>query len=357
MESIVPLVAEHYPSLPALRIADWRGPASILLPELLLFRNLRSLTTKESPSVKFAPFHIRTLLDSLPRLTALKVHVEDCGEKQPNATPIYAPNLRTLCCIGTCADLAGMAAMLRASALREVELRITDEKTMTPSDLVECVQNATSAHLSSALRKLSITSGLPRKFHRVFLGRTRASWASGLRSSPTLQQLEHFELSVSPNLFVPSVTDDDTLAIAQAMPRLRSLSIRNRHFNNVGLPSLHALLHFAKFCPDLEHLSLEGLGATPIPDLGAVRLAAPSARGHPLRSLRLVTVNLAVDAPDVLAELLDYLFPHLTFQPPRRGTALMLSSETWDETARLLVLLQRKRREAAAVPGSPDLET
>lgn len=140
MESIVPLVAEHYPSLPALRIADWRRPASTLLPELLLCRNLRTLTTEESPSVKFAPIHLRTLLDSLPRLAALKIHIEGCGEKQPNATPIYAPNLRTLCCIGTCADLAGVAAMLRAPALHELELWITDESTMTPSDLVSTLR-------------------------------------------------------------------------------------------------------------------------------------------------------------------------------------------------------------------------
>lgn len=131
MENVVPLVAERYPSLPVLLITDWRGPASTFLPELLLCRNLRSLTTEESPSVKFAPIHIRTLLESLPRLAALKVHVEDFGQKQPPAAPIYAPTLRALRCIGTCADLAGVAAMTRASALREVELQITDEKTMT----------------------------------------------------------------------------------------------------------------------------------------------------------------------------------------------------------------------------------
>ncbi|KAL1938954.1 hypothetical protein VTO73DRAFT_11107 [Trametes versicolor] len=348
MENVVPLVAEQYPSLPALLITDWRGPASTFLPELLLCRNLRSLTTEESPSVKFAPIHIRTLLESLPRLAALKVHVEDFGKKQPpSAASIYAPTLRTLRCIGTCADLAGVAAMTRASALREVELQITDEKTMTLPELVECMQNATSARLSSSLRRLSITPYLPRKFRRMPLGRTRASWASGLRPSPTLLQLEQLELSLSPSLFAPSLTDDDALAIAQAMPRLRSLAIGSRHSLDVGMPSPRALLHFAKYCPDLEQLSLQWLEGTPIPDLGAVRLTTPP-RAHGLRSLCLSADKSAVDAPDALAELLDYLFPRLTIQPNK-----LTSICTWGKTARRLVLLQRKRWEVVGVSGSP----
>lgn len=352
MENVVPLVAERYPSLPALLITDWRGPTSTVLPELLLCRNLQSLTTEQSPDVKFAPIHMRTLLESLPRLAALKVHVEDCGEKRPPAARIYAPTLRTLRCIGTCADLAGVAAMLRASALREVELQVTDEKTMTLSDLVECMQNATSARLSSSLRKLSITPYLPRKFRRMPLGRTRASWASGLRPSRTLLQLEHLELSLSPSLFAPSLTDDDALAIAQAMPRLRSLAIGNRHSLDVGMPSPHALLHFAKYCPDLEQLSLQWLEGTPIPDLGAVRLTTPP-RAHGLRSLCLSADKSVVDAPDALAELLDYLFPRLTLQRDQYDVNMVTSIHTWGETARLLVLLQRKRWEAVGVSGSP----
>ncbi|EIW56657.1 uncharacterized protein TRAVEDRAFT_49476 [Trametes versicolor FP-101664 SS1] len=220
---------------------------------------------------------------------------------------------------------------------------------MTLSDLVECMQNVTSVHLSGSLRRISITPGfLPRKPRRVRPGRTRASWASGLRPSPTLLQLEHLELSLSPSLFALSLTDDDALAIAHAMPRLRSLAIGNRHSRDVGMPSPHALLHFAKYCPDLGQLSLQWLEGTPIPDLGAVRLTTPP-RAHGLRSLCLsADYKSAVDAPDALAELLDYLFPRLTIQPNK-----LTSICTWGETARRLVLLQRKRWEAVGVSGSP----
>lgn len=360
MESVVPLVAERLPSLPVLRITDWRGPTPAFLADLLLCRNLRSLTTGTSPLLPFSPAHIRTLLASLPSLTALNVQVEGFCAKQTPTTPIYAPNLRTLRCIGTCADLAKVGATLRAPALREVELGITDELAMTLSDLVECVQNATSTHFSSSLRRVSIAASMARRpsLHRErATQRPRASWASVLRPSPALLQLETFEFSLSPDLFAPSMTDDDALAVAQAMPRLRRLVIDSYYFKNIGIPSPHALLHFAKFCPDLEQLWLQGLEGTPIPDISALCLKAASpVRVHPLRSLRLVTFSSAVAAPDALAELLDYVFPHLTFQPPRRATGIMvLSSNSWQDTARQLVLLQRRRRDAVAASGSPAL--
>ncbi|TFK67410.1 hypothetical protein BDN72DRAFT_961011 [Pluteus cervinus] len=120
------------------------------------------------------------------------------------------------------------------------------------------------------------------------------------------------------------LNDDNICAIAQALPRLEKLEL---HTDNRNPSPLHwqkltiaSLVHLARYCPDICHISMWFDASSLALDLARSRLKSEDLQRHK-QFIFLSTGNSSIDDPEAVAAFLEELFcsGHLL---PRPGSPL-----------------------------------
>lgn len=346
-ENVLSSMAARCPSLHTLYIGNSFISVSSLLPELLLFRKLRNLDCATScwpSSVLYTHSDLRILTQTLhPR--ELAVNIGEFHGGQTSGNVMDCPDLQDLSCAGMSADVARVAACLRAPVLTVFRATIFDEDTMQPSDLLDFFLAASTRFLSS-LRGLSFSAqcGTTSNVHPALELVGSISFSDVLPSGPGLSHIEDLHLQFTPGAFLLSFTDEDALALARVMPCIRNLTLNCLCLES-RIPSPLALHHFAKHCPRLRVLHLDALEGSPIPVFTAI--PAPA-----LEELYLWRAKSAVTEPGALAIILDVLFPNMvTCILPcalMRGDS---SEEGWKAVSKELASLRLQRKEHVVDPG------
>lgn len=346
-ENILSSVATQCPFLHTLHIGSSFIKTSSLLPDLLLFRRLCTLdiaTAYCSSSVIFTPSDLRTLTQTL-LLQDLSITIGGFRQDHSSNTGIDCPDLEALLCAGTFADVAGLAACLRAPALTTVHITGSDEDAMQASDLQVFFAAALSPEFSNSLRALSISPRREGNIHPALRMADSMSLSDVLQCRPALSRIEDLRLTFIPGTFLLSLTDEDVLVLARAMPCIRHLDLTCFVLES-RVPSLLTLLHFATYCSRLRVLRLDGLEGGPVPVLAA----APTS-GHALEELHLSRARTVVTEPAALAAMLVIIFPNMVqFTPPWAHISCEGSVEGWKAVSEELVSLWLQRKERAVDP-------
>lgn len=314
----------------------------LLLDFASKFPQLRELSMEASLSTP-----LLRRLGGIASVESLDIDIREEG-KQWDDSSIRFTHIRKLTCSGRCGTISTIIPSLVAPELAELEIKPAGYADAIDS-YANLLRNISTSHFARSLRALTI-SIWPRWVHPV----DPMPLATFLRPCLRLSQIERLALDL--NVYVPiSTSDDDFRTLASAFPNLRRFVLRRgarAHTLPDTPPSLATLTHFARHCPELRELEMQGI------EVGLPSDAdVPEMREHPCRVLRLSSSSRTMPVRDVVrvALFLDGLFPNLDIDEShiqdveRLRWGPVVPAMSWEEVSDILRARHGQRRVAA--PG------